>query len=94
MGSFKEDPTNNKLVVRLGTGTKMKFLALMTELNLSPSLLINHLVDLRKGSTLHLMRTFRFILAKRLKKGISYVHIQEMKKLRDLINLSLENIER
>lgn len=90
---FRDDPLNNKLIVRLGSGTKLKFIDLMDELDMPPNVLIGHLVDLYLGSTFDLIRVFRYTLAKRLKKGISYKHVEELTKLRDLINLTLKNIE-
>ena len=94
MGAFRDDPLNNKLVVRLGTGTKMKFIELMDRFDMSPSVLIGYLVDIYEGSTYDLTRIFRHTLSQRLKKGISYQHVEELQKLRDMINLSLKNIEK
>lgn len=92
MGSFVEDPTNNRLTVKLPIGAKVRFIEAMSETGLSADALVIFLLDSYYGDKLETLKLFRYNLAKRVKKGLDYRYIEELQKLRELIDLSLKNL--
>ena len=92
MGSFREDPTNNKLSIKLPIGAKLRFIEAMDKEGLGASALVIFLLDSYYGDKLETLKLFRYNLAKRVKKGLDYRYIEELQKLRELIDLSLKNL--
>lgn len=92
MGSFREDPTNNKISVKFPRDAKAKFLAGMNQYGLSASEFVLYLLDSYYGDNIETLRNYRHSLAGRLKKGIDRRYVRELQLIQELVNNALKNL--
>lgn len=83
---------DGRVVVRLPIGYKLKYIDGMKDKKLNQSEYLMYLLDNYEGDNLEVLKQFRHNLAKRIKKGINFLYINELKKIKDLIDPVLERL--
>lgn len=78
--------------IKLSGEAKIKLDKRLQELNMSPSQYFLYLVEEYEGDHLTSLHNFRYNLKRRVKKGINFMYIQELIKLRDYLNLLIEKL--
>lgn len=78
--------------IRLSPNSKMKLEKRLKELNMNPSQYFLYLIEEYEGDNLTSLQNFRYNLKRRVKKGINFMYIQELIKLRDYINILLDRL--
>lgn len=93
MGSFREDPTNNKISVVFSAGTKVKFIKGMNRLGLTATEFVLYLLDHYEGDSIKVLQNYRYVISRRIKKGIDYRVVDELKKIKELVDTTLKYID-
>lgn len=92
MGSFRDDPGQRKISVVFPREAKTKFLEGMNRHGLNATEFVLYLLDSYYGDNIDTLRNYRHSLARRLKRGVDYRYIKELKLIQELVNNALKNL--
>jgi len=80
------------LILELPPLIKLKIEQRSTELNLTPANYIIFLIENYDGNTLEVLTSFRYNLIQKVKKGINIIHIRELIKLKEYLEVILAKL--
>lgn len=83
---------DGRLRITLATGYKIKYIEGMNRTGLNQSEFLAYLLDNYEGDKLEVLQNYRYNLARRIKKGINIFYVNELKKLKDLIDPILSRL--
>lgn len=82
-----------RVVIKLPIDKKVDFLNKRDRLGMSSSQFLMYLLEEYEGNNLAVIKNFRYNLSKRIKKGINRQYINELTKLRDQLNITLNRLQ-
>jgi len=83
---------DGRVVVRLPIGYKAKYIDGMNRTGLNQSEFLMYLLENYEGDKLEVLQNYRYKIASRIKKGINILYINELKKIKDMIDPVLSRL--
>lgn len=89
----KQLVTNDgRVVIRLPVGHKIKYIEGMNRTGLNQSEFLIYLLENYEGDRLAVLQNYRSKINSRIKKGINILYINELRKIKDLIDPILQRL--
>lgn len=83
---------DGRVTLRLATGYKVKYIEGMNRTGLNQSEFLAYLLDNYEGDKLEVLQNYRHNIASRIQKGINIFYVNELRKIKDLIDPILSRL--
>jgi hypothetical protein len=82
----------NTVQIKLSSEATVNLNKKLKELDMNPSQYFMYLIEEHEGDHLTSLHNFRYNLKRRVKKGINFMYLQELIKLRDYLNILINRL--